>query len=556
MQMDFKNAVLTVIFTASVFILWQNWEHYNNPQPVAGPATTTAPATSTSAPVVAPEASAPVATAPVTTPAVQGEGMADYSRFARVSVKTDLVQAEVSALGGDLVHLELLKHHVTGDTTKNFVILDEGKQHRYVARSDVSLPGLPARLEYKLPAAPVVLADGQDSVTLKLDAAPVNGVAVSKLLTFHRGSYLIDVRYEVVNQGAAPLTGEVKFELARDGKPVESHTGPMAGVSTFTGPARYTEEKKFEKVKFSDIDENKDDAKDRMVKDGWVAMVQHYFISAFVPKGDAERVFFTKKLAQDFYASGVRLGLAVPAGQTAKLDMPLYVGPSEQSKLKEIAPGLDLVVDYGWVTMIAVPLFMLLSFIHKLFGNWGWSIIALTVLIKAAFFPLSAASYRSMAKMKTLMPKMKALQERYASDKMKLNQEMMNLYKKEKVNPMGGCLPILVQIPVFMALYYTLLSAVEMRAAPWLGWIQDLSAMDPYYVLPVIMAISMFVQTKLNPTPPDPIQAKVMLAMPLIFGVMFLWMPSGLVLYWVVNNILSITQQWYITRSIEGGNKK
>jgi YidC/Oxa1 family membrane protein insertase len=236
--------------------------------------------------------------------------------------------------------------------------------------------------------------------------------------------------------------------------------------------------------------------------------------------------------------------------------VPLYVGPQEQKKLKELAPGLDLVVDYGWVTMIAVPLFWLLSFIHSVVGNWGWSIILLTILIKAVFFPLSAASYRSMAKMKTLMPKMKAIQERYAADKMKMNQEMMQLYKTEKVNPMGGCLPIVIQIPVFMALYWTLLGAVEMRQAPWLGWIHDLSAMDPYFVLPVIMAVTMFIQSRLNPAPPDPVQAKVMMAMPLIFGVMFLWMPAGLVLYWVVNNTLSIAQQWYITRTISGGASK
>jgi YidC/Oxa1 family membrane protein insertase len=282
-------------------------------------------------------------------------------------------------------------------------------------------------------------------------------------------------------------------------------------------------------------------------------MVQHYFVSAYLPKGNTERVFFTRKISDNFYSAGVKLPIAVPAGQKATLDVPLYVGPQEQKKLKELAPGFDLVVDYGWVTMIAVPLFWLLSFIHSVVGNWGWAIILLTITIKAVFFPLSAASYRSMAKMKTLMPKMKAIQERYASDKMKMNQEMMQLYKTEKVNPMGGCLPILIQIPVFMALYWTLLGAVEMRQAPWIGWIHDLSAMDPYYILPVIMATSMFIQSRLNPTPPDPVQAKVMMAMPLIFGVMFLWMPSGLVLYWVVNNTLSILQQWYITRSIQGG---
>ncbi len=550
MQMDIKNAVLTVIFTASVFVLWQNWEIYNKPvKPAMAVAQSQAvvPASASAA------GAAPVATAvAAATPAGVA---ADYKNSPRATVTTDLVKAEVSALGGDIIDLELLKHKATDDTSQNFRILDEGKTHIYVARSGLTTEGLPNhRSLFQLSAQNVALKDGENSVQLRLTAPAVNGVTVSKVLTFHRGSYLIDVSYEVSNAAAIPLNTQAYFELARDGKPAEHTGGVIGGVSTYTGPAHYTEEKKFKKISFEDIGKNKDDAKEVTAKDGWVAMVQHYFVSAYVPKGDVERTFFNRKLADDFYGTGVKVPLTVAPGQTAKLDMPLYVGPQEQKKLKEIAPGLDLVVDYGWVTMIAVPLFWLLSFIHSVVGNWGWAIILLTVLIKAVFFPLSAASYRSMAKMKTLMPKMKALQERYATDKMKLNQEMMQLYKTEKVNPMGGCLPIVVQIPVFMALYWTLLGAVEMRQAPWLGWIHDLSAMDPFFVLPVLMAISMFVQTKLNPTPPDPMQAKVMLAMPLIFGVMFLWMPSGLVLYWVVNNVLSITQQWYITRSIEGAS--
>ncbi|MEC5385052.1 membrane protein insertase YidC [Uliginosibacterium sp. H3] len=558
--MDPKRLVLSVIFAVSVFILWENWNRYSNPpQPVTA-ASQAGSAASQGVPSATPGLgqSAAVA-APGAVAAVPATGtVADYKSQPRAVVKTDMIRAEVSALGGDIVHLELLKHKATGDLANNFVILDEGKVHTYIARSGLLGQGLPDhRTVFTLSTNQLELKDGQDSIELRLQApAAANGVSVTKVLRFHRGSYVVDVSYELANTGPAALQAQAYFELARDGAAAEHTGGMIGGVSTFTGPARYTEAKHFEKIAFSDIDKGKDDSKDVTTKDGWIAMVQHYFVSAFLPKGDVERVFFTRKIADNFYGTGVKISVAVAAGQKTTVDMPLYVGPQEQKKLKALAPGLDLVVDYGWVTMIAVPLFWLLSFIHGVVGNWGWAIILLTILIKAVFFPLSAASYRSMAKMKTLMPKMKAIQERYASDKMKMNQEMMQLYKTEKVNPMGGCLPILVQIPVFMALYWTLLGAVEMRQAPWIGWIHDLSAMDPFYVLPVIMAVTMFIQSKLNPTPPDPVQAKVMMAMPLIFGVMFLWMPSGLVLYWVVNNTLSIAQQWQITRMIEGGKSK
>ncbi|MDB5799740.1 MAG: rane protein insertase YidC [Rhodocyclales bacterium] len=555
MPMDPKRLVLSIIFAVSLFVLWENWSRYNNPpQPV-----TTATLGSQALPSATHGLgqSAPVGSS-AAAPAVPATvSVADYKNQPRAVIKTDLIEAQVSALGGDIVHLELLKHKATGDLQHNFVILDEGKVHTYLARTGLLGSGLPDhRTVFTLSSQQLELQPGQDSMELRLQApASANGVAVTKVLRFHRGSYVVDVSYEVSNNGTAPLETQAYFELARDGAAAEHTGGMIGGVSTFTGPARYTDAKHFQKVSFSDIDKGKEDAQEVSAKDGWVAMVQHYFVSAFLPKGDVSRVFFTRKIADNFYSTGVKLPVAVAPGQKAVLDVPLYVGPQEQKKLKELAPGLDLVVDYGWVTMIAVPLFWLLSFIHGIVGNWGWAIILLTVLIKAVFFPLSAASYRSMAKMKTLMPKMKVIQERFASDKMKMNQEMMQLYKTEKVNPMGGCLPIVIQIPVFMALYWTLLGAVEMRQAPWIGWIHDLSAMDPYYILPVLMAISMFIQSKLNPTPPDPVQAKVMMAMPLIFGVMFLWMPSGLVVYWVVNNTLSIAQQWYITRQIEGGGK-
>ena len=408
---------------------------------------------------------------------------------------------------------------------------------------------------YELSAAEYSLKEGEDAVQVRMKAPAVNGVTETKVLTFHRGSYLIDVSHELENGSSAPIKATAYFQLARDGEPAGAKPSMFGGASTYTGPAFYTEESKFKKVEFKNVG-TKDAKFVEKANDGWVAMVQHYFVSAFLPASNEPREFFARKISNDYYGVGVKLPIEVAAGQKGSVGSRLYVGPQEQKKLEAIAPGFDLVVDYGWVAMIAKPIFWLLSTIHSFLGNWGWSIIVVTILIKLAFFPLSAASYRSMAKMKTLMPRMKQLQERHAGDKMKLNQEMMEMYKREKVNPMGGCLPIAVQIPVFIALYWVLLGVVEMRHAPWLGWITDLSAKDPYFILPLIMGATMILQAKLNPTPPDPVQAKVMLAMPVVFTFMFLWFPSGLVLYWVLNNVLSIAQQWYITRMIERGNAK
>lgn len=555
MQMDFKRLILMAVFAFSVIMLWERWQLHNAPQqaPVASQS-----AAAEGGALPAPMASGAAATASPAG-AVPGSEQAASSAYAsagKAVVTTDTMIATVSAQGGDIVHVELTQHKQSEDHSKNFVVLQDQGEHFYVANSGLIGDGLPNhKTLFTLQPGDYSLKDGQDSVQVRLDAPAVNGVTVTKVLTFHRASYLIDVAYEINNASAAPLNTTAYFQLVRDSKPVEHTTGFFGGVHSFTGPAVYTEEGKFQKIDFKKID--KDEAKYvKSAKDGWVAMVQHYFVSAYLPKGDAAREFFTHKISGDIYGAGVKLPVAVAAGQKATVDVPLYVGPQEQNKLKAIAPGFNLVVDYGWVTIIAVPLFWVLSHIHALVGNWGWAIIIVTILIKAAFFPLSAASYRSMAKMKNLMPKMKALQERYKDDKMKLNQAMMELYKTEKVNPMGGCLPILVQMPVFISLYWVLLGVVEMRQAPWMFWITDLSVKDPYFILPVIMGATMLIQTKLNPTPPDPVQAKVMLLMPIMFTFMFLWFPAGLVLYWVLNNTLSIAQQWYITKQIENGGAK
>lgn len=473
----------------------------------------------------------------------------------RVIVETDMVKAEISAQGGQIVRMELKQHAASGDDrSRNFVLFDDGMRHTYSAQGGLIGEGLPNhRTLFALPEGDQVLAEGQDTLVLRLRAQEGGAAEVTKVMTFRRGSYVIDVSYEITNRSESPLSAHAYFQFARDGRPAEAVE--VFGVSTFTGPAVYTTESKFQKVQFEDIDDGKAKFVPRTT-DGWLAMVQHYFVAAWLPAQGAQRENYMRKVGPDQYTAGVIMPVAAIAPQeTGSVSISLYAGPQEQDHLDGIAEGLGLVVDYGWLTVIAAPLFWVLSWFHDLTGNWGWAIILVTIAIKLVFFPLSAASYKSMAKMRVLGPRMQRIKELYGHDKPKMQQEVMAMYRNEKINPLGGCLPILVQIPVFIALYWVLLGSVEMRHAPWLGWITDLSDKDPYFILPVLMGASMFIQMKLNPAPPDPIQAKVMMALPFVFTIMFLWFPSGLVLYWVVNNILSIAQQWQITRMIEANKK-
>ncbi len=546
--MENRRLILFFVFAFSLVMLWDAWNKYSHP-PQAPVAAQSQPGTAgvPSAPQAGQSLAAPTATA---VPATAG---VDRKTAPRVTVTTDLFRVQVSALGGDIVKLELLKHGANDDPKKPYVIFDDGAQHLYLAQSGLIGEGLPNHNTiFGLPAAKLDLADGQDSVTLRLETVSASGVKVAKVFNFHRGSYVIDIEQDIENGSAAPLNTAAYFKLTRDDKPLEQKHGFFGGAQTFTGPAFYDEVGKYHKVDFKDIAKGK--AKlPAPAADGWVAMVQHYFVSAFLPKA-GQREFFVQDVGNEVFSAGVKLPVATIApGQKGSVSVPLYAGPQEQKKLAELAPGLDLVVDYGWLTVIAAPLFWVLSWLHKLVGNWGWAIIALTVLIKLAFFPLSAASYKSMAKLKTLKPRMKRIHEEHKDDRMKMNQEMMELYKREKVNPMGGCWPILIQMPVFISLYWVLLGVVEMRQAPWLGWIADLSVKDPFFILPIIMGVTSLIQVKLNPAPPDPVQAKVMLFMPIFFTVMMAWFPAGLVLYWVVNNLLSIGQQWYIGRLFKTG---
>jgi YidC/Oxa1 family membrane protein insertase len=362
-------------------------------------------------------------------------------------------------------------------------------------------------------------------------------------------SYAIEVGYEIRNNGSQPIAPHAYFQLMRDGNPPP---GDSMMLPTFTGAAIYTELSKFKKVSFEDIAKGKSDYP-KQADNGWAAIVQHYFVAAWLAEGNTPREFYTRAIGDGLFAVGLIVPVSEIAPQgSASVKADLYAGPQEQDKLSKLAPGLELTVDYGWLTIIAAPLFWVLQWIHQWVGNWGVAIILLTVLIKLIFYPLSAASYKSMAKMRVVAPKLQKLKELYGDDRQRMQQGMLELYKTEKINPLGGCLPILVQIPVFIALYWVLLASVEIRHAPFMLWIQDLSAKDPYYVLPVLMGLSMIVQTRLNPTPPDPVQAKVMKIMPVVFSVFFFFFPAGLVLYWLVNNLLSIAQQWQITRAIEG----
>ena len=550
-HMDIKRTVLWVVFSLSILLLWDNWMRYTGKPSMffptanqqAKPAAGAAPAAANGE---VPQATASAAPAVAGAAAVPGAAAAP-AKSETVTITTDVLKAEIASVGGELRRLELLKHKDTQDPTKNVVLFDASPSRTYLGQTGLIGGAFPNhRTSYTIEPGSRTLDSGNE-VKLVMTAEQ-GGVKLTKTYTFHRGDYTIGVKHDVTNVSGAPVAPSLYEQLVRDGGALP---GDSKFYSTFTGPAVYTDADKFQKLTFDKIGSGKDSHATKS-DNGWIAMIQHYFVSAFVPPEKAPREIFTKKMDNNLFAVGniLPMGTIAP-GATVSMDTRLYSGPQESATLEKIAPGLDLVKDYGWLTIVAKPIFWLMTQIHGILGNWGWTIIVLTILIKLAFFPLSAASYRSMAKMKLVTPRMTAIRERHKGDPTKMNQAMMELYKTEKINPLGGCLPIVVQIPVFIALYWVLLASVEMRNAPWLGWIHDLASPDPFYILPVLMAVSMFIQTKLNPTPPDPVQAKVMMFMPIIFSVMFFFFPSGLVLYWVVNNILSITQQWFITRNLQ-----
>ncbi|MBL79842.1 MAG: membrane protein insertase YidC [Nitrosomonadaceae bacterium] len=465
----------------------------------------------------------------------------------KIVVKTDMVVAVIDTAGGDIRNLDLLNHPSREDKSIPFSLLQSKFPRVNVAQSGLIGEDLPThKTHYTAESENYTLSPGEDKIEIRLFAPEAAGIKATKIYTFHRGSYVIDVKFEIENQGSKALQPFSYFQVLRDIVPVESS---MFIIPQYSGPTVYTEAEKFQKIKFEDLAEGIA-AYPKNTDNGWIAMQEHYFLTAWLPDAGVLRENFAKHHGGYKYSAGVIVPAGtIQPGEIGKVEVPFYVGPQEQSKLAALSPGLDLVVDYGWLTVIGAPLFWLLSYFHSWTGNWGVAIILLTMLVKLIFFPLSAAGYRSMAKLKAVAPRLQKLREQHkGKDKQVMNQAMMEFYKTEKINPMGGCLPILVQIPIFISLYWVLLASVELRYAPFALWIQDLSMPDPYYVLPVIMGISMYIQTKLNPAATDPIQQKVMQIMPLVFSVFFFFFPAGLVLYSLVNNTLSIAQQWQITR--------
>ena len=554
--MDIKRTVLWVIFFVSVVMLFDNWQRSHGRPSMFFPSATQTQTANKSA---APGTTTPGTQAsdlPNTTPGAAPGNTAPAAQKAQLlPFSTDVYSGDIDTLGGTLSKLTLVKQ---GDGGKQpdlvITLFDHTADHTYVARTGLFGGDYPNHNDVftPVPGQPHDLAANQNTMKISLESPVKGGVKVVKTYTFTRGSYVINVDTKVENVGTTPIAPTAYMELVRDDQPVET---PRFS-HTFIGPAVYTAEHHFQKLSFSDVDKNKQDYA-TSANNGWIAMVQHYFASAWIPADGVKRDIYVNKIDPKLYRVGVTQQLpTIQPGQSYDVSARLFAGPEEERMLEGIAPGLELVKDYGWVTIIAKPLFWLLEKIHGYVGNWGWSIVLLTLLIKAVFFPLSAASYKSMARMKTITPRMQALRERFKGDPQKMNAALMELYKTEKVNPFGGCLPVVIQIPVFISLYWVLLSSVEMRGAPWILWIHDLSQQDPFYILPVLMAVSMFLQTRLNPTPPDPVQAKMMMFMPLAFSVMFFFFPAGLVLYYVVNNVLSIAQQYYITRMMGAGNKK
>ena len=548
---DIRRTFLWVIFGFSMVLLWDQWQVYNGqkatffPAPPAATAEKTAAAPTSAAkdlPVasVANSAANPAA-GPSQVPTSATMPVATSQQ--RIEVSTDVLKLSFDTEGGSLVRSEFLKFGDTIDQQKPFVLLDESKARVYLAQT--GLIGGPFA-SHKTPmqfTGERELKAGQNELNLTFESADTGGLKLIKTYTLTRSSYAIKVSHKVVNTGTAPATPQLYVQLVRDGNKPE---GESAFYMTFTGPAIYTDAKKFQKIEFSDIEKSKADF-EKTTQQGYVAMVQHYFASAWLLPENTPRENFARKVDANLYAVGMITPFnEVAPGQTKTMDVTLFVGPQEEKMLEALAPGLELVKDYGWLTVLAKPLYWLLDRLFSFLQNWGWAIVALVFLIKLAFYWLNAKAYSSMAKMKAINPRIMEMRERLKDNPQQMQQEMMRIYREEKVNPMGGCFPIMVQIPVFIALYWVLLSSVEMRNAPWIGWIQDLSAPDPYFILPVIMTLSTLLQTALNPAPPDPMQAKLMWFMPLIFSVMFFFFPSGLVLYWITNNILSIAQQWMI----------
>jgi YidC/Oxa1 family membrane protein insertase len=561
--MDIRRTILLMIFSFSLLMLWNNWQvHQGNP-PLFGAQTPTAKPKAESTDAASPASNAGVPAAPTTTSAPAASNVATVPGLApaastasqTVVFKTDVLALTFDLQGAQLIRTDLLAFPSVSDPLKPFTLLERVAGHTYVVQS--GLTGAPAGVAFPNHLAPFVLeTDARelkgDGLAIKF-ASTSGDVKLTKTFTLKRGSYAVNVSHHIENLSAQAINPSVYLQITRDGSdPAGTSSAPsfLSGPANFVGAAIYSEQENFQKVTFTEVEKRKASYV-KQADNGWFAFVQHYFVTAWVPQQGKVRTYDMTELEKNLYAiRSIEPAGTVAPSSSLTLTSKLWVGPQDQTALEALAPGLELVVDYGLLTIIAKPVFALMTWIFSLIGNWGWTIVLLTVLIKAAFYPLSAASYRSMAKMKMVAPRLQALKEKFGDDRQKLNTAMMEMYRTEKINPLGGCLPIVIQIPVFISLYYVLGSSVELRGAPWVLWVHDLSVQDPYFILPAIMMATMFLQMRLNPTPPDPVQAKVMMFMPLVFGGMMFFFPSGLVLYWCVNNILSIAQQWYITQKM------
>ena len=550
-----RNLLLIALCVVG-FLLWQAWQQDYGPKPL--PPAPSAALSEDGTPVPVLEEDVPAL------PTISGQDLASAPdlpagtatpEYKKIRVRTDVLDLDINLRGGGIRRLALLDYPVSlTEKDTPFPLLEFQPPNIFLAQSGLRGKSTSAQgnapdhhAEFTANRSEYTLADGTDTLKVTLQWSSDDGVRVAKVYTFQRGSYSIDVHYQVNNGTSEPWNARMYGQFQRS--EVEA-TGGLFRTYTYTGGVISGPEKPYDKIDFSDM---RDVDLKRSETGGWIAMIQHYFTAAWVPSPEGRNYYYSKAVADDRFVLGVMTPpLSVAPQATGGVGLTLYAGPKTQDRLKAVAPNLERTVDYGWLWLIAEPIFWLLKWIHGVIGNWGFSIIALTMLIKLAFFHLSATSYKSMARMRKLQPRVMDLRDRFSGDKQKLNQAMMELYKKEKINPLGGCLPILVQIPVFISLYWVLLESVELRQAPFSLWIHDLSVHDPFFVLPVLMGITMLAQQRLNPAPPDPMQARIMMALPFVFTFLFLFFPSGLVLYWFINNLLSIAQQWVITKKIVG----
>lgn len=557
--MEQQRLFLTIGLFFLLYLAYDAWQVEFGPQPTPVVQTTNTATSIQSADVPVGASNSPAITSiPSSIPSAATMPVAKaVSQAQRIYVETDVLKLEIDSRGGDVRIVDLVKYPETSkDDTKAFRLMSDANENLFIAQSgfagkrdnnDGTVIAAPNHNSiYKVEKTSYKLNDGKDAVKVKLFWKSPDNVLFIKSYELKRGSYQINVSHEIQNNSGKTWRGNLYQQLQRKDFADENQS---SFIYTYTGGVLYSPEEKYQKIDFSDME---DENLKQDIKNGWAAIIQHYFLAAWVPPIDLEQSYFTGSLGDARYAMGMKSKneTRVATGTTQALNNTLYIGPKIQQDLEKIAPGLELTVDYGVLTFIAKPIFWLLTKIHNFVGNWGWAIILLTMLIKLVFYKLSEASYKSMANMRKVQPRLAAMKERFGDDRQKMNQAMMKMYKEEKINPLGGCLPILVQIPVFISLYWVLLESVELRQADWIFWFTDLSAKDPYFVLPLLMGITMFIQQKLNPPPMDPMQAKIMQALPIVFTVFFAFFPAGLVLYWVVNNTLSIAQQAYITKIV------